>query len=617
MSFIAGYVGRKGRYESSSLEQRAKSYRILADDDLDDYRTLMFETKTGHLIQKCKARYPVQTPPACDNEGNILLTLGFTRSAPASVLLESSIRNCAASLEEAEGEFVFILAEGRSGRVHIVNDRFGARPFYILADDRGTYFSSNLTFLLYLADGKHEPDALGWFQLFKCHHTVGTRTTLKNVRRLRPATHLTITFDGRLQERQYWRLCHRPEQDLDPVVHSHRIFEAFKAGATFRAKLVSKGVLALSGGLDSRLVASVLPADTDFSAFTFVNSTSTAETSETQAAAETCAALGLEHNIQPIVGQPFSEIAKDVINLTGGLRPLQHMALVMPYVRELKRVGSSFLLGGGPGDLIAGSRITLLSHLDPRRVNQNVRRFCHELAFDHNLRVLFRDDVVRQCQRDLYRSLLESFDELGGRTSAHKITAWALVHRWPAFTFTSVLHTHPDVTEAFCHLDYRFCDLMLTLPAEWLYDRQFYAFMIYECLPHLRHVIYANTGKVLDGRLSAVTVQESPRKSVRSLLSITMRQALPSWLIERIRPSRRGSPSFHHALFRSDTKLLKDMEETLHGAGPLRALVDADRCLRFLERFRNDDLGELSYDEQADLIGGLATMCLSFRHLHM
>ena len=62
-------------------------------------------------------------------------------------------------------------------------------------------------------------------------------------------------------------------------------------------------------------------------------------------------------------------------------------------------------------------------------------------------------------------ALTESFAAVGGPTAAHRVTAWAMMYRQPAFTFTSVLHTHPDVTEAFCHLDYRYTELMLRLPS--------------------------------------------------------------------------------------------------------------------------------------------------------
>ena len=112
---------------------------------------------------------------------------------------------------------------------------------------------------------------------------------------------------------------------------------------------------------------------------------------------------------------------------------------------------------------------------------------------------MFRDDVIEYGRRAVHDALAESFAAVTGPTAAHRTTAWAMIYRQPAFTFTSVLHTHPDVTEAACHLDYRYTDLMLRLPASWLYNKAFYSYMLYSALPQLRHIPYANTGRLLSG----------------------------------------------------------------------------------------------------------------------
>jgi hypothetical protein len=141
------------------------------------------------------------------------------------------------------------------------------------------------------------------------------------------------------------------------------------------------------------------------------------------------------------------------------------------------------LLGGGPGDVMAGSKISSVNYLDPGKTDKCVRDFCTRLASGAEyLGLLFRKKIVKEYLRDVYRSLLESFSEITGPTAAHRITTWELLNRWPAFTFTSVMHNHPDVSEAFCHLGYKYSDLLLKLrtlpitmgevPLELRYDRR-------------------------------------------------------------------------------------------------------------------------------------------------
>lgn len=86
-----------------------------------------------------------------------------------------------------------------------------------------TYFSSNLAFLLYFAGGKYEIDILSWLQIFSYGRTLETRTTFRDIKRIRPGTHLTIASDD-IQEKQYWRLEYKPEIDLNPVRNDEKLF---------------------------------------------------------------------------------------------------------------------------------------------------------------------------------------------------------------------------------------------------------------------------------------------------------------------------------------------------------------------------------------------------------
>src|SRR5207244_2554812 len=98
---------------------------------------------------------------------------------------------------------------------------------------------------------------VGWLQIFTYGHTLGQRTNRLGGVRVRPGSHVTITPGG-VDDRQYWKLSHDPV-DLDPQSHADAAFEAFQETAAWRAKRFPRCVIALSGGLDSRLVAATLP----------------------------------------------------------------------------------------------------------------------------------------------------------------------------------------------------------------------------------------------------------------------------------------------------------------------------------------------------------------------
>lgn len=607
MSLIAGYVSRNGNCLRRELVAAAESYQILAGDDRSAYENMAVEVPRGCLVAKYKKNYPVPPRLYKDTNGSTLLILGFIYSFDTTL--------SAKQLEGYQGEFVAFLCEP-SGKLHIVNDRFGSRPLYVARNGSGIFFSSNLAFLLRLLGGNQDPDILGWFHMFSYGHTCESRTTFRGVNRLRPATHVTIDPDGTFQEKTYWKLEYAPVADLDPVSFSKDVFTAFSDGARQRAKLVGKGVIALSGGLDSRLVAAALPEDVEFSSFTFLNSGEDSSTADTEVAAKVSSILGLQHRVESIPSQEYSGIAEDVIALTGGMRPLHHSATVMPYVRELQRCDSKFLLGGGPGDVSAGSKIPSVEYLDPRQMDNCIQDFCRTLAGGSQLLGLFfRQEVVNEYRNEVYRSLVHSFDEISAPTAAHKVTAWELLNRWPAFTFTSVMHNHPDVGEAFCHLDYKYSDLMLKLPAEWLYERNFYRVMIYNCLPKLRHIPYANTGQLLSGELQQYEHDLDLRTRTLGFAMQMARKVIPRKIKRLLKPTAKGSRSFSHYLYWHDAKLIAELKDTLCSLDELRRILDADKCLRFLNDFRADAVSDLSYDGQTELLGSLATMCLTFKSL--
>jgi hypothetical protein len=602
VALLAGYISGRP-FDMEDVRQRARSIPILRGESNLEYVHGVLPIRFGHVITKYTRTHPSPPQVACDVEGNVLVVLGYlVPRLDVQGLLALAVNSSGRALEAWEGEFVALFAEGRTGVVHVVNDRFSSRPFYTLKCQGGFYFSSNPTFLMGFARDRYRPDVIGWMQVSTVQHTIAKRTTIEGVSRLRPATHLAITPEQHT-ESQYWRLEHRPDPGLSPAMHSSNVFAAFSAGAEHRSRLIDRAVLALSGGLDSRLVASAVRRNANFSAFTFVDQRNARSTPETLAAADVCQALGVRHRIEPLPAR-FST-PREVMALTGGMRPYQHMAIAMAYVRELEHEGGRLLLGGGPGDVLAGSYVPSPLYVDANRVNECMDdAFRRRVAPSREWSLIYRDDVIQGSRKAVEESLARSLAESPGPTAAHRITAWGMTHRQPAFTFTSVFHTHPDVSEIVCHLDYRYSDLMLQLPAEWLYGRAFYAYMIYTCLPELRHVPYANTGAVLSGQPPSHCVKHKPRE-LNAMTSIYSLGRRAMGRVVRAVSRTRRSPS----LVFSDTALLDEVTECLHSIPALSEIVDVKRCDALLAQARtNSGVSE-------EPLGSLTSLCLSFRAL--
>src|SRR6266536_447369 len=77
MGFLAVYLSRTSTCDSFAVQERVKSYSILAGENSESYENLVADTKFGHIIQKYKTSYPLRPILLTDTDGNVLTTLGF------------------------------------------------------------------------------------------------------------------------------------------------------------------------------------------------------------------------------------------------------------------------------------------------------------------------------------------------------------------------------------------------------------------------------------------------------------------------------------------------------------------------------------------------------------
>lgn len=537
-----------------------------------------------------------------------LFVLGFTEARfldpeePSSSILRR--------LGEAEGEFVALLIEPESDRATLINDRFAARPLYLVASRDALVWSTHIGFLPRWTGAPLSFDPLALLQMCQLSHTLGGRTPYDGVERMRPATVLEIDARG-MRARSYWRLRHEPDDDLDPERHAELGFEAIEAST--RARAAGRfGFVSLSGGLDSRLVAGCVPPSRFFAV---TRHTPTLYRDELEVAALVAARLGLEHRVDPLQPAQLGDNVQRLACLTGALAPANHGLGLMETIDRMRAHGG-FKLGGGPGDVLAGSYVPSPIFTRPELTEALLEQFARErLRFSRReLTQILRSDVVEAHGSSVLDTLLSSLAEMTGPTAAHRITAWAMVHRQPAFTFASPIAAHPLVAEASPHLGHQWTKVMLALPAPWLFKRRFYGYLVRRSLPALADVIYANTGQLLPAAFtpSAPPSRGRRRDRARALL----RAALKLELVTRSAPTlrryvpRAGRGHFgNYHVLADDRGLMARVREGLE-VPMVSALVDRRRASAYLDRVQRGDLFSFNNPDHAELLGFLVTIAV-------
>jgi asparagine synthase (glutamine-hydrolysing) len=165
-------------------------------------------------------------------------------------------------VERFKGMFAFAISERDSGRLVLARDRLGVKPLYLAEGPAGLRFASTLPALLRAGDVDTTIDRVALHHYLSWHSVVpAPRTILAGVRKLPPATVLTVEPDGRRHSTVYWDppFARDPARaDWTPEDWQEAMLEALRIAVDRRMVAdVPVGVL-LSGGLDSSLIVALL-----------------------------------------------------------------------------------------------------------------------------------------------------------------------------------------------------------------------------------------------------------------------------------------------------------------------------------------------------------------------
>ena len=159
-----------------------------------------------------------------------------------------------------DGMFAFCVWDKSNGKLFIARDRIGIKPLYYNLSNKAFTFASNSQALLTQElDKSISPLALQ--QQLSLHGVVpAPNTIISGIRKVKPATVITINKKGLLKEKTYWQpSASRSERNLSDEDYVEKAHELLTAAVTKRmaATDVPIGVL-LSGGLDSSLLVALL-----------------------------------------------------------------------------------------------------------------------------------------------------------------------------------------------------------------------------------------------------------------------------------------------------------------------------------------------------------------------
>lgn len=185
----------------------------------------------------------------------------FFSDGDTEVIIKAYAAWGSACVERLDGMFAFAVWDNHNQRLFLARDRLGIKPLYYSRNGQTLRFASSLQALLAAGNVDTSIDPVALHHQLTLHAVVpAPRTILNGVRKLEPATTLTVDARGATNFNTYWRLnatrptTARSEAEWVEAVHT-TLRNAVQSHLS--AADVPVGVL-LSGGLDSSLLVALL-----------------------------------------------------------------------------------------------------------------------------------------------------------------------------------------------------------------------------------------------------------------------------------------------------------------------------------------------------------------------
>ncbi|MFO7525182.1 MAG: asparagine synthase-related protein [Ignavibacteriaceae bacterium] len=239
-------------------------------------------------------------------------------------------------LQNADGDFIIIIYNKKSKTFYLFNDIFGRLPLYYKLTEGGIIVSRYLNFINNI-NPKTDFDKIAISQFLMFGYILNNRTIYNEINHLRPATlikyqnnkvTLESVFKFNFQQRKYIN------RDLDENLSN--LEELFSISCKNRFLNNKPNIVTLSGGLDSRLVASCMYKNKiPFSTVTFRHKDGSVIRDE-QIAIELSKMFGVEHRTLEI-NPPTGDDVITLLKIKEGMNSL-FTSYLLPFYHQVKSI---------------------------------------------------------------------------------------------------------------------------------------------------------------------------------------------------------------------------------------------------------------------------------------
>jgi len=256
----------------------------------------------------------------------------------------------------ADGEFVVVLYNKQSGKILMFNDIFGRLPVYYAVQNKTLVISREISFVkAMVSDPENDRFAIASTLLFG--YVPGYKTPWKGICRLPYNSVVLIdTEENKFAIDEGERINIQNDGDNRGKNPEEKLFELLVKGTINRINCLSKPSLALSGGLDSRLIAGILVNNKLKAAYLTYNEKGGSADADLEAVDQIVKLLKIEEQHKIIeLGSTNESSLETLMNTKQGLNYLG-MAFIVPFLNYFADNKLQQITGDGGDKILADLR---------------------------------------------------------------------------------------------------------------------------------------------------------------------------------------------------------------------------------------------------------------------
>lgn len=320
----------------------------------------------------------------------------------------------AENIIDYDGEFIILYYSSNSGKIEIINDYLGTLPVYIYHKNADWIISREIE-LITKSVKKLEKDSFGVACSLFLGHPMSNDTLWCDIKKA--PTNSKIDINTSLNRVEICSVKTTPNSNhID--CSTKNLLDLIKESIINRSKKTTAPSLALSGGLDSRLIAAVsAESNQDLTFQTFIDNKNN---SDVESAKKIIERLDIKHKHSFYNTTSSGSKEKDeLFNIKQGLNPII-MSDLLPFLKN--NIGKSLITGDG-GDYI-------LSDITPYRKINSFKNLISELATYRSIASIETAIEAAHISKTAFLSRLETeFDNYPKSNYTEKYTHFLLTQR--------------------------------------------------------------------------------------------------------------------------------------------------------------------------------------------